>query len=142
MKSIKIQSVNALRAAVAELVTTGIRCSLVENATPRAFYPGQQGMGVADFVVKLDSSPYDIGLYKSEAGGYEARTDFWGGHIEKALGGTARSAENREQAKMGKLFQLYGVHAAMEAARKKGHTVRRIAKEDGTIALEVTGSGL
>ena len=43
---------------------------------------------------------------------------------------------------MGKLFQLYGVHAAMEAARRKGHMVRRINREDGRVALEVTGPGL
>jgi hypothetical protein len=142
VKSIKIQSVSALRAAITELSQTGVQCSLQEGGTPRAYFQGQQGMGAADFVIKLGGSPYDIGLYKSESGGYEARTDFYAGHIEKVLGGTARTPEAREQAKMGKLFQMYGVHAAMEAARKKGHTVRRIQKENGTIALEVTGSGL
>lgn len=142
VKSIKIQSVTALRAAVAELAQSGVRCSLVENAVPRAFYDNQAGMGKADFVVKLDAAKYDIGLYKTADGSYEARTDFFGGSVAQSLGAPASCPETREQAQMGKLFQMYGVHAATEAARKKGHMVRRVNKQDGTIALEVTGPGL
>jgi hypothetical protein len=142
VKSIRIQSVTALRAAIQELATTGVRCSLLENATPRAFYNNQAGMGVANFVIKLDASPYDIGLYKQADGSYEARTDFYARHIENLLGAPAKSPASAEQAKMGKLFQLYGIHAATEAARKKGHMVRRINKQDGTVALEVTGPNL
>lgn len=139
--SIKIQSITALRAAVAELATKGIRCSLIENATPRAYFPNQPGLGKADFVLRLDSANYDVGLYKTD-NGYEARTDFWGGSVEQCLGAPARSAESAQQARMGRLFQMYGVHAATEAARKKGHMVRRIEKQDGTIALEVSGPNL
>lgn len=142
VKSIKIQSVTALRAAIAELATQGIRVSLVENDTPRAYFANQTGMGKADFVIKLADSPYDIGLYKAEDGSYEARTDFWAGAVERVLGAKARSAETTEQARMGKLFQMYGIHAATEAARRKGHMVRRIPKQDGTIALEITGANL
>lgn len=142
VKSIAIQSITALRAAITELAQTGVQCSLLENATPRAYYPNQSGMGKADFVVKLDACPYDIGLYKTAEGTYEARTDFFAGHIEKVLGAKATTPGNADQARMGKLFQMYGVHAAMEAARKKGHMVRRINREDGRIALEVTGPGL
>lgn len=142
VKSIKIQSITALRSAIAELATQGIQISLIENAVPRAYFPDQSGMGLAPYVVKLANSPYDIGLYQDEKGGYEARTDFFAGHIEKQLGAKATSEESAEQARMGKLFQMYGVHATMEAARKKGHMVRRISKQDGTIALEVSGPGL
>jgi hypothetical protein len=142
VKSIQIQSVSALRAAVEELAQTGVRCSLIENATPRAYFSNQAGMGPAAFVIRLEDSPYDIGLYKTEAGGYEARTDFYRGAVEGVLGARACTPETSEQAKMGKLFQMYGVHAATEAARKKGHMVRRIVKEDGRIALEITGANL
>lgn len=141
VKSIKIQSVTALRSAIQELAQSGIACSLVENATPRAYFDSQAGMGKADFVIKLDHSKYDIGLYKTDVG-YEARTDFYGNHINAVLGAPASCAETREQAQMGKLFQMYGIHAATEAARKKGHMVRRIAKPNGTVALEITGAGL
>lgn len=141
VKSIKIQSVTALRAAVAEMAASGIKCSLIENATPRAYFANQAGMGKADFVLKLDDSPYDVGLYKTDDG-YEARTDFFAGHINKVIGGVCRNPDAREQAQMGKLFQMYGVAAATEAARKKGHMVRQIARQDGTIALEITGAGL
>lgn len=142
VKSTKIVSITALRSAITELAATGIRCSLIENTKPRAFYPDQPGMGLAPFVLKLDQSPYDIGLYKTEDGSYEARTDWYGGHIDKILGAQATSAESRDQARMGKLFQMYAVHAATEAARKKGHMVRRVAQADGRITLEVTGPNL
>lgn len=99
-------------------------------------------MGNADYVIRLEDSPFDIGLYKSSDGGFEARTDFFAGHIERLLGVKPKTAESAEQARMGKLFQTYGIHAATEAARKKGHMVRRIVKTDGTVALEITGAGL
>lgn len=142
VKSIKIQSLTALRAAVAELSASGIRISLAENTTPRGYFSNQAGMGQAPLVIRLADAPYDIGLYESEGGGYEARTDFYAGHIEKVLGGRATSDATRDQARMGKLFQMYGVHAATEAARKKGHMVRRITKSDGKIALEISGPNL
>lgn len=142
VRSIKIQSVSALRAAIQELSQTGIRCALVENAIPRAYYGNQSGMGVAQFVIKLEDCPYDLGLYKQADSSYEVRTDFFAGHIERLLGAPARSAETTEQAKLGKLFQMYGIHAATEAAKKQGHMVRRVTKADGVVALVVSGPGL
>lgn len=142
IKAIKIQSVSALRAAVEELNKTGVKMSLVPNETPRAYFQNQTGLGKADYVIKLDGAKYDIGLYKQPDGSLEARTDFWAGSVESVLGAKPRTQENAEQAKMGKLFQMYGVHAATETARRQGHSVRRITKSDGTIALEVTGANL
>lgn len=139
IKSIKIQSVTALQAAITEMQQAGMKISLVPNATPRAYYANQAGMGQADFVIKLDDAPYDVGLYKTDDG-YEARTDFFQGHVERILGAQARSAATAQQAKLGKMYQLYGVHATMEQCRRKGQSVRRVVKADGTIALEVTGN--
>lgn len=99
-------------------------------------------MGIAAFVIKLDSCPYDVGLYHTEGGGYEARTDWFMGKVENVLGATARNADTKEQAKLGKLFQTYGIHAATEAAKKKGLMVRRVNKADGTVSLELTGPSL
>ena len=139
IKSIKIQSVTALQAAITEMQQAGMKISLVPNATPRAYYANQAGMGQADFVIKLDDAPYDVGLYKTDDG-YEARTDFFQGRVERILGAQARSAATAQQAKLGKMYQLYGVHATMEQCRRKGQSVRRVVKADGTIALEVTGN--
>lgn len=138
----KITNIAALTAAVAELNASGVKCSLVANETPRAFYSNQEGMGKADYVLKLDGAKYDVGFYKQPTGIYEARTDFWGGSIEKCLGAKASKPENAEQARMGRLFQLYGVHATTQEARRKGLSVRRITKEDGLIQLELTGASL
>lgn len=114
-------------------------CSLKENAVPRAYYSNQQGMGKAPYVIELSGSRYDIGLYPDGAGGYSAATDFWGGDVEKQLGVQACSATGKEQAKMGRLFQSYAIHATLEEARKKGYTARRVKGKDGTEQVVITG---
>lgn len=139
IKAIKIQSITALQSAIEELKQSGLAISMVAGATPRAYFSNQQGMGKADYVIQLGSCPYDVGLYKTDDG-YEARTDFWMGHVEKVLGATPRNKDNAEQAKMGRLFQMYGVHATMEQCRRNGQSVRRTTKADGTVALEITGN--
>jgi hypothetical protein len=143
IKAIKIVSIQALRSAVEELASGGIRCRLEDGGTPRAFYPNQPGLGAADYVLKLDDCPYDVGFYKSDDGkSYEARTDFWMGHVEKILGTPASKPEHEEQAKMGKLFQKYAVNAATEEARRKGLQVRRQTADDGTVKLVLSGANL
>lgn len=129
-----------MRAAVQELNDRhGIKCSLVENTTPRAYFADQAGLGKAPLILRLDDCKYDIGFYPDGAGAYEARTDFWNGHVEKVLGAPACSVASKEQAKLGKMFQAYGIHAAMQQARKQGYTVRRQAGKDGAEQLIVTG---
>lgn len=142
INAVKITSITALQAAVAELAMNGVPCSLVANEKPRAFFDNQQGMGVADYVLKLTNSKYDVGFYKQDDGSYVARTDFWGGDIQKNLGAAPSKPERAEQAKMGRLFQLYAVHAATETAKRKGLSVRRINGQDGKIKLELMGANL
>jgi hypothetical protein len=129
----------ALEAAVKELAASGLKISLVKDATPRAFYSNQAGMGKADYVVKLLDASYDIGLYKQEDGSYQPRTDFFGGSVVKVLGAQASKKENAEQAKLGKLMQMYGIHAATMKAKKQGLTVRRVTGNDGVVKLTVAG---
>lgn len=138
IKSIAIVDIEALRAAVNELAKTGMKISLQEGGKPRAYFQDQQGMGNADFVIKLDSAKYDIGVYKNDAGTYELRTDFWSGSVENILGAQASAEDKREQAKLGKLYQMYGVHATLRQARKKGYSATRSVAKDGTIQLELS----
>lgn len=139
VKSIAITSIEALRAAVTELNANGVKCSLIENASPRAYYQNQTGLGKADFVIKLENSRYDVGLYKSAAGGYEVRTDFWGEDVKNQLGAAASGPGKAEQAKLGKLFQAYGIHAALQQARSKGLMATRQKGANGVEQVVVTG---
>lgn len=139
IKGVKIQSITALEATIKELNTQGIRVSLTPNATPRAYFTDQKGMGKADFVINVLDCKYDIGLYKQEDGSYEPRTDFWGGHIEKIFGIPTDKTEMKEQAKMGKLLQTYGLNAAQEVYRKQGKATRRQTTANGQVQLIVTG---
>lgn len=51
VSNIVFADIPALRAAVNELASRGIKCALVQNATPRAYFANQQGMGAADYVL-------------------------------------------------------------------------------------------
>lgn len=126
----------AIQAAIAELATKGVKCELLENAIPRAYYQDQ--MPQADKVIKLAASRYDVGLYRKADGTYEAKADFWGNDVQNALGAKAGKDDNTTQAKLGKFFSLYACHAATRKAVQQGYQVRRIDKADGGIQLQVT----
>ena len=134
---VTIKDIPALRAAIEELKSKGVKCDLLENAVPRAYFDNQQGMGKADYVVKLHESRFDIGLYKNKDNEYEARTDLHANQVANVLGAKAGKGEDARQAAMGKMFQMYAVHAATRKAMQQGYKVQRVVKQDGTIQLRV-----
>ena len=133
--SVVISDISALNAAIRELKAEGVNCELLENAVPRAYYEDQPDMGLAPIVVKLNDATYDVGLYDNGKGGFEARTDFYGGSVERELGTKQFEDGEREQAKLGKLFQRYAVCAAENHASMNGYVAQRDLKADGTIQL-------
>jgi hypothetical protein len=136
ISSIVFSDIEALRLAVRDLQKSGVRCELREKATPRAFYNNQQGMGLADYVLHLHDSPYDVGFYTdSKVKGYVARTDLFLGHVQKVLGAPAQKGEKEEQAALGRLYQAYAVNAATRQAARQGYSCRRVTKADGTVQL-------
>lgn len=138
VEAIAFVDLDALRSAIQELKDRGLRLDLIENATPRAYFPDQEGLGEAPYVVKLHDTKYDIGLYPRENGqGYEARCDTWGGYISDILGAQATGKEGEAQSCMGKLFNVYAIHAATRAAVRQGYAVQRIDREDGSAKLVV-----
>lgn len=140
VNDIVISDIDALRAAIAELSTKGIAISLEKGGVPRAYFPNQTGMGEADYVVKLTSCRYDIGLYKDNAlKGYVARTDLFGGYVNSVLGVPMVPGVKPEQAAMGKLYNMYAVHAATRKAVKQGYSVKRVNATDGSVKLVVSG---
>ena len=116
----QIKDINALRSACTEMGLT-----LLQNAEARGF-ANQNKRG--DYVIKL-KGPYDIALNQVKDGSFELTTDWWNGHVESEVG-----------ANFGKLLQLYGVHKATIEARKKGLSVLRRAKTDGSIKLILMGA--
>ena len=116
----QIRDLAALGAACDELGLT-----LAENAEARG-YGSQTRRG--DYVIQITSGPYDIALSRQTDGTYELSTDWWGGHVEKAVGKN-----------YGRLLQLYGVQKATREARRKGYTVRRKQHADGAIKLVIGG---
>jgi Protein of unknown function (DUF1257) len=118
----QIKDIQALRAACQELGFT-----LLQKASARG-YLGNTIPG--DWVIQL-KGPYDIALNRQPDQTYGLTTDWWEGHVEKEVG------QN-----YGKLLQLYGVHKASLEARKKGYSVHRQQKQDGSIKLVLLGVGI
>ena len=140
VNNVAINDIGALQAAVAELKANGVACEMLENQLPRAYYSNQAGMETpADYVLRLNNSRYDVGFYKNAEGTYEPRCDLWGGDIAKQIGVTQREGIGREQAALGKLFNLYSTHAVMRKANQQGYRVQRTNKEDGSVQLQITG---
>lgn len=133
IKGVQITDVAALRSAVNDLNKAGVQCTLIENAKPRAYYSDQEGLGMADLVLQLPNAQYDVGLYKQDKN-YEARTDFYGGSVERQLGVKDDSVKG-DQKKLGKLYQMYAVNATERSLAMKGISSRRTTKQDGTIQL-------
>ena len=137
INSIVISDVDALRSAITELNREGVQCELLENMIARAYSSTQAGMTEpADYVLKMEKSIHDVGLYKTD-NGYEARCDFWNGQIERQLGVTPAEGEDRNQARLGKLYQKYAIHAASRKATQQGYSVSRINNRDGSVQLRV-----
>ncbi len=140
INDVVITDVGALRAAIEELKSNGVRCDLLENATPRAYYQSQSGMGQAPYVLQLKDSRYDVGFYYDESKkGYQARADLFAGEVNKQVGDFCSTDDykDHDRGSMGKLYKLYAVHAATRKAIQQGYTVRRINKADGSVQLRV-----
>jgi hypothetical protein len=116
----QIKDIEALRAACTEL-----GFNLLKDAEARGY---AHAFTRGDYVIRL-SGPYDIAVNRSLGDAHELTTDWWGGHVEKETGPA-----------FGKLLQLYGVHKATAEARKKGLSVLRRAKKDGSIKLILLGA--
>ena len=111
----QIKDLEALRAACGEL---GL--SFLVNASARGFAGTEQH---GDYVIQL-KGPYDIAAHRQPDGTYGLATDWWEGHVEREVGPN-----------YGRLLQLYAVHKATREARKRGLTVQRTQRSDGSIKL-------
>jgi len=115
----QIKDIGALRDACAEL-----DLSLLQDAEARG-YGNQHQRG--DFVIRL-KGPYDVALNRQPDGNYRLSADWWEGHVEKEVG-----------TNYGRLLQLYAVHKTGREVRKRGLTVQRMARADGSIKLTIGG---
>jgi len=128
---IEITDVAALKMAVGDLKLAGVNCELLENTKPRAYSNRQEGMGEAEFVLKLNDATYDVGLYKSD-NNYEARTDFYQGSVQRVLG--APDAKTNQE-KLGKLYMYYSANAVSRSLAMKGISSRRVTQENGSLRI-------
>lgn len=140
ISNIVFSDIEALSSAVRELNTKGVKCSLVKGGTPRAYYPNQQGLGEADYVLRLDDCRFDVGFYMDKTKkGLVARTDLFANHVRNILGAKQTGREDANQAAMGKLFQTYAICAATRKAVQQGMSVSRVNNADGSVRLVVGG---
>jgi len=140
VRNILITDIVALESAIDKLKSEGIKCDLLENAIPRGYSRNQTGMDkAAPFVIKLEDSPYDVGLYPVEdAEGLEARTDFYSGHVERLLGNPINDGAPANQRKLGKFYQAYTVASTINSAIREGYSVDQQVGENGETRLVLT----
>jgi hypothetical protein len=115
----QIKDIEALREACAEL---GLE--LLQGAEARGYGSNRQR---GDFVIRL-KGPYDVALNRQTDASYGLSTDWWDGHVEKEVGSN-----------YGRLLQLYAAHKTAREARKRGLTVQRALRSDGSIKLTIGG---
>lgn len=125
IKSVPIKSISALRAAVADLQSQGIRCELRENEKPRMYYADQLAKhlgkqdGKAEFVLHLADAAYDVGFVAEQDGSFTPVFDSWRGEVKRVLGNGGEG----QAGEMGKLLQAYSKAVAIESAVSQGYTV-------------------
>ena len=115
----EIKDIEALREACREL---GLE--LLQNAEARGYGSARQR---GEFVIRL-KGPYDVALHRQPEGRYGLSADWWDGHVEKEVGSN-----------YGRLLQLYAVHKTAREARKRGLSVQRMQRADGSIKLTIGG---
>lgn len=115
----EIRDLQALRDACTEM---GL--GLLQDAEARGYGENHQR---GEFVIRL-KGPYDVALNRQTSGNYGLTTDWWDGHVEKELGRN-----------YGRLLQLYAAHKATREAQKRGLTVQRTQRSDGSIKLTIGG---
>ena len=115
----EIKDIAALRDACTEL---GL--SVLENTDARGF-AGATHRG--DHVIRL-KGPFDIAVNRQPDGDFHLSCDWWDGHVEQEVGKN-----------YGRLLQLYAAHKTTREARRKGLTVQRTQRSDGSIKLTIGG---
>lgn len=134
LKAVVIRDVTALRMAVDELKSNGINCDLIENAKPRMYFNNQHS--ACDYVLRLNDSKYDVGFDRQADGTYVPVFDEWQNIVAKQLGADVNvcpiptSKEGKAQHQIGRFFQSYSKHAAVNAAVSQGYMVESSTVDD------------
>ena len=143
LKSVVIRDVTALRQAAAELKNMGVSCALEENQAPRMYSVAQANE--CAFVLRLQNGEYDVGFEKQKDGTYVPVFDEFMGYVANEIGAgdscpMPNTPEGKAQHQIGKFFQQYSKHAAINVAVMQGYTVESaLTEKDGTINLVLAG---
>jgi hypothetical protein len=149
-----ITDINALNAMVTELAGRGIKCRLEANVVPRMYSTWKKegdrnqlkeagyDRTHADYCLRLDDSPYDVAIMRNDDGTYTPVFDSWLNHTGKLVGANhkdhAQGAMSGQPGDIGLMMQLYGKHAAMNAATAQGHMVSGATVDaSGHIHIEI-----
>lgn len=148
LKTIEIRDMDAVKNAVAELVSKGIDCTIEYKAKPGMYYRNQEGQ--CDFVLRLPGAKghghegrtqYDIGFRLQADGSYAMLFDDFDNALRKVIGASCpmpSSPEGKAQHAIAQFTQLYGKHAAINAAIAQGYQVESAEyDEKGDLQLSI-----
>ena len=139
--TVPIKDIDAVKKAVKELKKLGVSCELLKDSRPRMYFNSHEEL--CDYVIKLNESPYDIGLRRKEDEGkfkeYELIFDGYKNHICKLVGYTDKKQdEDKHLRHVGQFTKLYSKHATINQAKKQGYRVTTKQNKDGSLNLVLT----
>lgn len=143
ISGIKINSLDALDKACAELRKEGINVSLERGTGSRSLrfrtYMGASAKNdpTADHVIRLPDAIYDIGLVRQPAGHYEpVYDDMLGTSLPSPIACqyVPGEATNMGHA-LGRLMQRYTAIVTETEGRRRGFMTRRVINKDGGLEI-------
>jgi hypothetical protein len=146
LSSVPITDISALRSAVADLQAQGIKCKLVEGKGPRLYYDEQvEAYAKVPYTLQLQDARFDIGFEaeyddKGILKQYSMITDFYQDSVSKQLGyNNPQPGEDLNTLQLGKLYQAYAKHAALNSAYADGYDAVAVTDSKGLVHLTITG---
>ena len=141
IKGVKITDVHALKSAVRELNQKNptLKLKVTETGKFRT-WPGQDD--TCAFAVEIPGSSHDLGFVKQTDGSFAPVFDPFGGGVGRAIGAdwahVPSCSMHSPEAAIGRLMQLYAVHAVERQALNQGlSTSRQLDDKTGQIAVVV-----
>lgn len=142
ISGIKINNLDALDKACAELRSEGVNVSLERGKGARSlkfrtFTYIKSNDPTADHVIRLPDAAYDIGLIRQPAGHYEpVYDDMLGVSVPSPIACSyiPGEATNKGHA-LGKLMQRYTAVVTEMEGRRRGFMTRRVTNKDGGLEI-------
>ncbi len=135
-KDVTFSSLEAIHMAVADLVSQGVRISVLTNAKPRMHLSDSSPL--CPIVLRADDGAYDVGLMPDDKGGYNPIYDYYKGHVKEVFGHKNSVAKDAQSSAIERLKQIYAKQEVILTAQNQGYQVADVFETpEGEFQVEV-----